>query len=73
MCLNETCSKIRISKNLSGAFPIQNGPHQGDALFPLLFNCALANAIRKVHEYQELIGKYHHLAYQRLVGRLDYK
>jgi hypothetical protein len=35
MCLNETCSKIRIDKHLSGAFPIQNGLKQGDVLSPL--------------------------------------
>jgi hypothetical protein len=26
MCLNETHSKIRTGKHLSGAFPIKNGP-----------------------------------------------
>jgi hypothetical protein len=36
MCLNETESKIRIDKNLSGVFPIQNGLKQGGALTPLL-------------------------------------
>jgi hypothetical protein len=41
MCLNETYSKIRIGKHLSGAFPIQNSLKQGDALSPLLFNSAL--------------------------------
>jgi hypothetical protein len=41
MCLNETYSKIRIGKHLSGAFPIQNGLKQGDALSPLFFNFAL--------------------------------
>jgi hypothetical protein len=41
MCLNETYSKIRIGKHLFGAFPIQNGLKQGDALSPLLFNFAL--------------------------------
>jgi hypothetical protein len=24
MCLNETCSKVRIGKHMSGAFPTQN-------------------------------------------------
>jgi hypothetical protein len=40
MCLNETYSKIHISKYLSDSFPIQNGLKQGDALSPLLFNFA---------------------------------
>jgi hypothetical protein len=34
MGLNETYSKIRIGKHLSGSFPIQNGLKQGDALSP---------------------------------------
>jgi hypothetical protein len=41
MYLNETYSKVGISKNLSDVFPIQNGLKQGDALSPLLFNFAL--------------------------------
>jgi hypothetical protein len=32
MCSNETCSKVRISKNLCGALSIQNGLKQGDDL-----------------------------------------
>jgi hypothetical protein len=38
--LNETYYKIRIGKNKSDAFTIQNGMKQGDALSPLLFNFA---------------------------------
>jgi hypothetical protein len=38
MCLNKTCSKVRIGKHLSDKFPIQNGLKQGDALLPLRFN-----------------------------------
>jgi hypothetical protein len=33
-CLNETYSKVRVGKLLSGKFPIQNGLKQGDALSP---------------------------------------
>jgi hypothetical protein len=46
MCLNETSSKAHIGKNVSDAFPIQNGLKQGHALLPLLFNFALEYAIR---------------------------
>jgi hypothetical protein len=44
MCLNETCSKVRIGKHLSDSLK------QGDALSPLFFNFALEYAIRKVQE-----------------------
>jgi hypothetical protein len=50
MCLNETCSKVRIAKYLSDNFVIQNGLKQGDALTSLLFNFALEYAIKKVQE-----------------------
>jgi hypothetical protein len=50
MCLNETCSNVRVGKHLSRAYPAQNGLKQGDALSPLLFNFALEYAIRKFQE-----------------------
>jgi hypothetical protein len=39
MCLNETYNRVRIGKNLSDKFTIQNGMKQADALSPLLLNC----------------------------------
>jgi hypothetical protein len=40
MCLNETCSRIRIGKHLSDMFPIKNGWKQEDALSPVFLNFA---------------------------------
>jgi len=35
--LNETHTEVYTSKNLSDAFPMQNGVKQGDDLLPLFF------------------------------------
>jgi hypothetical protein len=52
MCLNETCSKVRLGKHLSDKFPIPNDLKQGDALLPLLSNFPSYFAIRKIQENQ---------------------
>jgi hypothetical protein len=48
MCLNETCSRVRINKHMSDSFPTQYGLKQGNASSPLLFNFGLEYAIWKV-------------------------
>jgi hypothetical protein len=52
LCLNGTCSDVRVGKHLSDNFPIQNGLKQGDVLSPLLFYFALEYTSRKVQKKQ---------------------
>jgi hypothetical protein len=64
MCFNETYSRVRIGKNLSHKFTVQNDLKQGDALSLLLFN--LLWNIRRVQEKQERVkldGTHYLLAY----------
>jgi len=53
ICLNETYSRFRAGKNLSGMFPIGNGLKKGDTLSPLLFNFALEYTIKRVQVNQD--------------------
>jgi len=48
-----TYSRVQVGKNLSDMFPIRNGLKQADAFLPLLFNCALEYAIRRVQVNQD--------------------
>jgi len=52
MCLNETYSRFRAGKNLSGMFPNGNGLKKGDALWSLLFNFALEYTTKRVQVNQ---------------------
>jgi len=52
MYLNGTHSKVCIGKNISEAFPVQNGLQQGHDLLPMLFNFALEYTTVKVQENQ---------------------
>jgi hypothetical protein len=41
MCLYETCSKVHVDKDTSGALPIQTGQKQGDTLLSLFYSVGL--------------------------------
>ena len=48
MCLNETCGRVQVGKNISDMFPVRDVLKQGDVLSPLLFNFTVEYVIRRV-------------------------
>ena len=62
----ETCSRVRVGKNVSDRFPIRNGLKQGDAPSPMPFNFGLEYAIRRLQVNRDglkLNGTHQLLAY----------
>lgn len=57
MCLNESCSKVRLDRYLPATFLVQNGLKQCDALLPLLSSFALEDAIKKVSSFHQRCEK----------------
>jgi hypothetical protein len=47
MFLTEMYSRVRVSKNMPGMFPVRNGLKQGGALSLLFLNFALVYTIRR--------------------------
>ena len=53
MCLNETCSRVRVGNHLSDMFLIKNVLNKRDGVSPLLFNFALYCPIGRVQVNQD--------------------
>ena len=73
LCLNETYSRFRVGKHLSDMFPIRNGLKRGEAVSPLLLNCALEYVCRRVQVNQDglkLNGTHQLVAYAADVNML---
>jgi hypothetical protein len=45
-----------MKKHLSEVFPVQNGPHEGEALSPLLLKFSLQYTTTKIKEHKEGLG-----------------
>ena len=72
-CLNESYSRVEISKYLSDIFPKRNGLKQGDAISLLLLIFFLDYATRRVQVNQDglkLNGAQHLLVYSAYVNIL---
>ena len=53
MSLTETCSRVRLGKNVTDRFLIRNSLQQEDDLSPVFFNFPLEYAIRRVQVNQD--------------------
>jgi hypothetical protein len=72
MCLNETCSKVRIGEHLSDSLSIQNGLRQGDALSPLFFNFVLEYSVMNVQANQDGLEVKQHISFWIMLMIITY-
>jgi len=53
MCLNQTYSRFRVGKHLSGMLPVRDVLKYGEALSPLFFNFSLEYTIMRAQVNQD--------------------